>query len=62
MNLDVNQGFFMLKNSVRSITSLLDVNSVYKKFNNKIENVNGFSFAFFYISKFFKINKLMDVR
>ena len=42
MNLDVNQGFFMLKNSVRSITSLLDVNSVYKKFNNKIENVNGF--------------------
>ena len=52
----------MLKNSVRSITSLLDVNFVYKKFNNKIENVNGFSFAFFYISKFFKINKLMDVR
>ena len=52
----------MLKNSVRSITSLLDVNSVYKKFNNKIENVNGFSFAFFYISKFFKINKLVDVR
>ena len=43
----------MLKNSVRSITSLLDVNSVYKKFNNKIENVNGFSFAFFYISKLF---------
>ena len=32
----------MLKNSVISITSLLDVNSVYKKFNNKIENVNGF--------------------
>ena len=32
----------MLKNSVRSITSLLDVNSVYKKFNNKIENVNAF--------------------
>lgn len=49
----------MLKNSVRSITSLLDVNSVYKKFNNKIENVNGFSFAFFYISKLFKIAQFM---
>lgn len=28
MNLDVNQGFFMLKNSVRSITSLLDVQRI----------------------------------
>ena len=30
--------------------------------NNKLENVNVSPFTFFYISKLFKINKLMDVR
>ena len=33
-----------------------------KKINNKLENVNVSPFTFFYISKLFKINKLMDVR
>lgn len=41
---------------------VFDVNSIYKKINNKLENVNVSPFTFFYISKLFKINKLMDVR
>lgn len=41
--------------------SIENVNSIYKKLNNKLENVNGFSFTFFYIPKPFKINKLINV-
>ena len=39
-----------------------ELDSYQKKLNNKLENVNVSPFTFFYISKLFKINKLMDVR
>ena len=46
----------------RKIVAICEIETYTKKLNNKSENVNVSPFTFFYISKLFKINKLMDVR
>ena len=59
----VNQFEFITSRQLYQMLEIkgIDVKSQ-DKLNNKLENVNVSPFTFFYISKLFKINKLMDVR
>ena len=47
---------------LEDVNYVANLNLPWEKLNNKLENVNVSPFTFFYISKLFKINKLMDVR